>query len=788
MTNLIRKHIRLAPLVMSIVIVGALAAFLVLANSPGAVMAQDTGDVDPCAGMTKSERGAHLLSGGMCGVPTAEPTPQPTMTPGPEPQAGGFVANAVEGRKVELEWPSVAGATGYEIRFRNLDMAGALWTTRSVSAGTQMYTLEDADLMDGALYEIQLRGDNQTPAEAGSLEILGPVIQFSSETPFKVATGEPADDWRLPRASLAKGDVVRYSIVPSLPKGLSYGQEEGDDHVDLLVSEYPYIIGAVGHTVGGSRQFYRLKGCDIDEGVVNEDSCDTHIFQVIITPATVKPLADVIRDRKYTIGEALNPAHPLNQFPQVGLAGGTGFEYKLLNTEGYQELDLPGLTFNGNTRQLSGTPERPIGWVRVAYRATQPGIDVYHEAEFTITIVEIPRQECRVGLNYEDTLRVYNETNQVGSANFTVRADSNSYYVLPIGEKGQRGAGENRTRTFELITVKKEGGDLSAPNANVLPAGFQVVRLMVDQDSVNPLNDLYTRQGFHMPGEAVTVTPQMMSDDGRYEDPEPDYPETDNGYRLAIGVSDKDMLKEEHYLSCFIVHDTDNDTGETDSSAVVFSLNALPDLSARDWVIELTSGRKTSELDVDQAFTTDAALLNFKTMYVDDDAARNAGTGCIANEAANPKDIVSWTTGDDNKVVFTAKDVTETMTQRVQVTASLKTGGAEACVQVRITVFHSDDQPSIDQPSMLTAPTSVMAMSDAAGMATVSWTPGDNALGHLVLLFNADFSGDPMVGTPTGNAHTFSAVPAGSYIAVVVSYRSVSDYDYEALNSVVTVQ
>ena len=333
------------------------------------------------------------------------------MTPGPDPQAGGFVANAVEGRKVELEWPSVAGATGYDIRFRNLDMAGAPWTMRSVSAGTQMYTLEDADLMDGALYEIQLRGDNQTWDEARSLEILGPVIQFSSETPFEVDTGQPVD-WRLPRVSLAKGDKVRYSIVPSLPKGLSYGQEEGDDHVDLLVSQYPQITGGIGHTVGGSRQFYRLKGCDIDEGLVNEDSCDTHIFQVIITPATVKPLADVIRDREYTIGEALDLAHPLNQFPQVGLAGGAGFEYKLLNTEGYQELDLPGLTFNGNTRQLSGTPERPIGSVRVAYRATQPDSDVYHEAEFTITIVEIPRQECRVGLNYEDTLEVYNKTRQ----------------------------------------------------------------------------------------------------------------------------------------------------------------------------------------------------------------------------------------------------------------------------------------------------------------------------------------------------------------------------------------
>ena len=785
MTDKIRKRLGPVSVVATIAVLGLLAAFIALAALPDITSAQGPPPPPPPPSGDGPPPPPPPPSGDGPPAPPAPPEQQPTMTPGPEPQAGGFVANAVEGRKVELKWPSVAGATGYEIRFRNLDMAGAPWTVQSVSAGTQMYTLEDADLVDGALYEIQLRGDNQTWAEARSLEILGPVIQFSSDTPFEVDTGQPVN-WRLPRVSLAKGDEVRYSIVPSLPKGLSYGQEEGDDHVNLLVSQYPRITGGIGHTVGGSSQFYRLKGCDIDEGLVDPDSCDTHIFQVIITPATVKPLADVIRDREYTIGEALDLAHPLNQFPQVGLAGGTGFEYKLLNTEGYQELDLPGLTFNGNTRQLSGTPERPIGSVRVAYRATQPDSDVYHEAEFTINIVEIPRQECRVGLNYEDTLQVYNETNKVGSANFTVRADSNSYYVLPIGEKGQRGAGENRTRTFELITVKKEGGDLSAPNANVLPAGFQVVRLMVDQDSVNPLNDLYTRQGFHMPEDAVTVTPQMMSDDGRYEDPEPDYPETDNGYRLAIGVSDKDMLKEEHYLSCFIVHDTDNDTGETDSSAVVFSLNALPDLSARDWVIELTSdptsARNTSELDVDQAFTTDAALLNFATMYVDDDAARNAGTGCIANAAANPKDIVSWTTGDD-KVVFTAKEVTETMTQRVQVTASLKTGGAEACVQVRITVFHPDDQPS-----MLTAPTSVMAMSDAAGMATVSWTPGDNALGHLVLLFNADFSGDPMVGTPTGNAHTFSAVPAGSYIAVVVSYRSVSDYEYEALNSVVTVQ
>ena len=52
----------------------------------------------------------------------------------------------------------------------------------------------------------------------------------------------------------------------------------------------------------------------------------------------------------------------------------------------------------------------------------------------------------------------------------------------------------------------------------------------------------------------------------------------------------------------------------------------------------------------------------------------------------------------------------------------------------------------------------------------VDWTPGNNAIGHLVMLFTDDWQGAPMVeGTPTGNSHTFT-VDAGSYIAVVVAY------------------
>ena len=70
MSNKTRKHMWPVSLVMTVAIIGALAAFLVLANNPGAIMAQG----DPCAGMTPEERAAHILNGGMCGTPNEPPT------------------------------------------------------------------------------------------------------------------------------------------------------------------------------------------------------------------------------------------------------------------------------------------------------------------------------------------------------------------------------------------------------------------------------------------------------------------------------------------------------------------------------------------------------------------------------------------------------------------------------------------------------------------------------------------------------------------------------------------
>ena len=82
-------------------------------------------------------------------------------------------------------------------------------------------------------------------------------------------------------------------------------------------------------------------------------------------------------------------------------------------------------------------------------------------------------------------------------------------------------------------------------------------------------------------------------------------------------------------------------------------------------------------------------------------------------------------------------------------------------------------------------PTNVAATA-AGSEVTVTWTDAPGAVGHLAMLFQADFSGDPLSEMATGGSHTFSGVPAGSYIAVVVAFDASGKYQF-GISAVVTV-
>ena len=110
--------------------------------------------------------------------------------------------------------------------------------------------------------------------------------------------------------------------------------------------------------------------------------------------------------------------------------------------------------------------------------------------------------------------------------------------------------------------------------------------------------------------------------------------------------------------------------------------------------------------------------------------------------------------------------------------------GTSYTFQVRATNAEGDSYWSMYAMAMtdaavteLTAPSDVMATVGVTdpGAITVTWTPGENATeGHLVLLFNSDFTEVPHVGVPTGEGmYTIPDVTtAGDYVVVVVSVKS----------------
>ena len=130
-------------------------------------------------------------------------------------------------------------------------------------------------------------------------------------------------------------------------------------------------------------------------------------------------------------------------------------------------------------------------------------------------------------------------------------------------------------------------------------------------------------------------------------------------------------------------------------------------------------------------------------------------------------------TGDTHIVDDIERPTDESRVYRVTSINSVDVGTETITVMLPLEAGHTHVVP----PTALTAPTMVEAMGET-GELTVTWVDGENAVGHLVLLLDgADI--EAMETAPTGNSHTFTDLSAGVYTAVVVSYKSTSDYDYD---------
>ena len=87
---------------------------------------------------------------------------------------------------------------------------------------------------------------------------------------------------------------------------------------------------------------------------------------------------------------------------------------------------------------------------------------------------------------------------------------------------------------------------------------------------------------------------------------------------------------------------------------------------------------------------------------------------------------------------------------------------------LRSTANHSFPVRSANCPC-LTAPTNVQATVSGSAV-TVTWTPGQNAASHAVMVFTSDFTSTPHTDWKPGpGSTTIQNVAAGSYVVAVVA-------------------
>ena len=147
----------------------------------------------------------------------------------------------------------------------------------------------------------------------------------------------------------------------------------------------------------------------------------------------------------------------------------------------------------------------------------------------------------------------------------------------------------------------------------------------------------------------------------------------------------------------------------------------------------------------------------------------------IAQSLVRGSDLVAGTltldedTGMGTFTIYAPSNAADGSTARIFVSAG--------DVEITHTVTFGAATPVEGEMPTLMAPTNVAPISLFAGQVGVAWQPGENAFGHLVVLFDsANNVADSMTLGPSADSHTFNGVAAGDYSVVVVSFRSGSDY------------
>ena len=362
----------------------------------------------------------------------------------------------------------------------------------------------------------------------------------------------------------------------------------------------------------------------------------------------------------------------------------------------------------------------------------------------------------------------------------TLDADARSYTYVPKGDDALSSGSIRWLRVIVLNSVNTH------PDTGALLPIEQV-----DLDSVCAKKGETAASG--TPGQPDGLVVEPARDAGSVDADNP-VPNSERGVLLLWNapddpagdtVTDYVIARRVRDDSTSAWGDWDEEWAEIDESATSYTDTVI--------VAELDNGEARQYRVAAQSGSGTGAWTPVVT-YPHDQAMHNAAPTPVGTIAAVTVTVGQTTAAMDVSGYFSDADTGDTLTYTassdmemyatVSVSGSMLTitGVAAGMATITVTATDMDDAYAM-QTIMVTVEAADMTLGVPSGLMTsdatddpgtllvkVDWTPGNNAVGHLVMLFTDDWQGAPLVeGMPTGSSHTFT-VDAGSYIAVVVAY------------------
>ena len=792
MSRKTRKHIRPMSLVMSIAIIGALAAFLVLANNPGATMAH--GDVDDhaaaCAAMTDEERRVHnaaaiLESEEVCGAAGVNGDTDVPAIPGFVIQHGG------EAQQVSVNWDAVTDAHEYIVEYRlcRAEPCGGDFTTTVVAPPTTSAVI--TGLTAGVQYQVQLTVKNTAGtvlARSSSLVAASRYLLTFDLRQFGIPNRNDDQNIVIPETP---GATVTLRATVWVPDPIA-SSDETDTVAVRFMSDPADVTVTTANLLAVSEN-------SIDDGelTIRPRDGDKRSFQIsfdCVQDPTVLTVSiyddDVRRVERGTI--TINCGEP-----EPGPGPGRTDESDAFSVVSYGDWEYDDVTdgfildvSNGNPHLVNAHPHIESGLLS----RDEP---VVHEL-YTLGVSD---KEMLKNLDNGSPRRAKEDPD-----NLLTRQEKNAYV-----EEGQR--------TVEVLTGQ--------PNVQLtvtsMKSGPVYIRFL-DSD-MQPFGTDVDEESMWRGADVVGLDSQ-----GRLE---LNNQEMELSKALALAYDQYNIVTpgaipgqraDNSYLS--------GKDGTYNQGAFRF-MNPCPAVGHHFYVEVYESEGKylqTTEKVVcvpspkpgpaGLVFEIDSqkpgeGVLRFEP-------ARNAVSHTVLLIDASNRNIVEAVEDAVSPMMFN-EELNNGWTYHIVVIAAGVNDQytADAVLDYGVSWLDEADVPLSTDPSvdptrmhtlcqvdnaditalladcdadpvtsaMLSAPSGLMP-SDATTdpgtlLVKVDWTPGAGAVGHLVMLFTSDWQGTPLVeGTPTGNSHTFS-VDAGSYIAVVVAYDA--DGIQLAISGVTTV-